>query len=116
MRKVSYILVTRHLYSLSNFAKNIDLDSNEEFRLDRKDATSNDELDYIVTAFNSMQKKIKKSYHNLKQQKELYDLVFEKSSNGVLMFDIDTGKFTQCNNRIVEMLKFDSKDTGGFDS
>ncbi len=47
---------------------------------------------------------------SLKNQKELYDLVFENSTNGVLLIDATTGKFSDCNNSIVSMLKYTSKD------
>jgi PAS domain S-box-containing protein len=46
----------------------------------------------------------------LQNQKELYDLVFENSSNGVLIIDIDSGTFTHCNYRIVEILNYHSKE------
>jgi two-component system chemotaxis sensor kinase CheA len=45
----------------------------------------------------------------LEYYKELYSLVFEKSSSGVLMIDTSNGKFVECNDRIVEMLKLESK-------
>jgi len=45
----------------------------------------------------------------LEYYKELYSLVFEKSSSGVLMIDTTNGKFVECNDRIVEMLKVKSK-------
>jgi len=45
----------------------------------------------------------------LEYYKELYSLVFEKSSSGVLMIDTSNGKFVECNERIVEMLKVKSK-------
>ena len=45
----------------------------------------------------------------LKNQQELYTLVFENSSNGVLIIDPNTQKFVDCNNKIVEVLKYNSK-------
>jgi len=57
-----------------------------------------------------MQDKINAIYKKIAKQKELYDLVFEKFSNGVLILDAQTQKFLDCNNSIVEMLRADSKD------
>ena len=105
-----HILVTRHLYKISHYAREIDLSSNNKLILDRTLNDKKDELDYIVFALNDMQDKINNSYKKIQEQKVLYDLVFEKSSNGVLMLDANTGKFIQCNNRIVKMLKAKSKD------
>jgi PAS domain S-box-containing protein len=45
----------------------------------------------------------------LENQKELYSLVFENSSNGVLIIDAQSGKFTDCNDQIVKILKYNSK-------
>ncbi len=53
---------------------------------------------------------LRKHNKKLKQQKELHDLVFENSSNGVLIIDTKTGKFTDCNNQIVKILKYNSKE------
>lgn len=103
-----YLLVTRHLYTISEYAKNIDLDSKEKLDLQRKN--ENDELDNIVFALNNMQDKINHGYKKIETQKKLYDLVFEKSSNGVLMIDAKTEKFIECNDRIVTILKANSKD------
>ena len=52
---------------------------------------------------------LKKYTIKLEQQKELYNLVFENSSNGVLMLDVNTQKFIECNNSIVKILGFKSK-------
>jgi len=55
------------------------------------------------------EKKLSTQNIELQKQKELYDLVFENSSNGVLLINQTTGKFTACNNKIVEILKYNSK-------
>ncbi|MEA2029791.1 MAG: PAS domain-containing protein [Campylobacterota bacterium] len=103
-----YLLVTRHLYTISEYTKSIDLDSKEKLDLQRKN--DNDELDNIVFALNNMQNKINNSYKKIEIQKRLYDLVFEKSSSGVLMMDAKSKKFIECNDRIVTILKANSKD------
>ena len=51
---------------------------------------------------------IKKKTHEIKKQKDTFETLFEKSSDGILI--IENGKFIQCNEKIVELLHFDSKD------
>ena len=46
--------------------------------------------------------------YELEKQKEVFETLFEKSSDGILI--IDDGKFVQCNEKIIEMLRYDSKD------
>ena len=45
----------------------------------------------------------------LEAQKELYDLVFENSSVGVLFIDLSSSQFVGCNDRVVKMLRAKSK-------
>ena len=46
----------------------------------------------------------------LEKQKELYELVFDNASDGVLLIDVKTGTFVKCNDQIVKILKANSKD------
>ena len=46
----------------------------------------------------------------LEKQKELYELVFDNASDGVLLIDAQTGTFVKCNDQIVNILKANSKD------
>ncbi len=46
--------------------------------------------------------------YEIKKQKEAFETLFEKSSDGILI--IDDGKFIQCNEKIVEMLHYNSKE------
>ncbi len=48
-----YILVTKHLYAISKYARNINIDSNYKLELNRH-TKENDELDNIVFALNNM--------------------------------------------------------------
>jgi len=102
-----YFYVTKHLYRIAFYAREIDLDGVKRLSLDR--ANQNDELDDIVFALNDMQDKINLSYHHIAKQKELYDLVFEKASSGVMVMDIKSAKIIECNNRAVEIFNADSK-------
>jgi len=62
-----YILISRHLYTISNYTRDIKLDSNNKLVLNRDNQNSNDELNYIVFAINSMQTKINNDYHKIEQ-------------------------------------------------
>jgi diguanylate cyclase (GGDEF)-like protein/PAS domain S-box-containing protein len=46
----------------------------------------------------------------LEAQKDLYDLVFETSFNGVLLLDFNTGTFLDCNQAMVKMLRLEYKE------
>jgi len=51
---------------------------------------------------------IEKKTYEIKKQKDTFETLFEKSSDGILI--IDDGKFIQCNEKIVEMLHYNSKE------
>lgn len=51
---------------------------------------------------------IKTKTNEIKKQKEVFETLFEKSAYGVLI--LDNGRFIQCNERIVEMLHYNSKE------
>ena len=51
---------------------------------------------------------IKRKTNEIIKQKDTFETLFEKSADGILI--IDNGKFIQCNEKIVEMLHYDSKD------
>ena len=53
---------------------------------------------------------LKEKVNELGKQKELYDLVFDNSPYGVLIIDTKTNNFVNCNNKVLEMLQYDSKD------
>jgi len=56
---IIYYLVARHLLSISNFAKFLDIDDKDKFlSLGRKKTGSFDELDEIVSAMNQMKQKL----------------------------------------------------------
>ena len=50
---------------------------------------------------------IKRKTYEIKKQKDTFETLFEKSSDGILI--LDEGKFVQCNEKIVEMLHYNSK-------
>ena len=46
----------------------------------------------------------------LSKQKELYDLVFNNTTSGIILIDAENMKFLDCNEAMVNMLQADSKD------
>ncbi len=46
--------------------------------------------------------------YEIQKQKDTFETLFEKSSDGILI--IDNGKFVQCNEKIIEMLHYESKE------
>ncbi|MDF1874821.1 diguanylate cyclase [Sulfurimonas sp. SAG-AH-194-I05] len=47
----------------------------------------------------------------LQKQKELYALVFKNTLSGVMIIDIETNKFIDCNENAIKILKCDSKES-----
>ncbi len=52
---------------------------------------------------------LKKHADELRSQKELFDLVFDKSLSSVLIIDIERNKFIDCNEPAIKMLQCESK-------
>ncbi len=59
-------MVTRHLYRIGEYARQIDLRSEERLQIQRGPGTD-DELDFIVKAINAMQDNIQHSYRTIGQ-------------------------------------------------
>lgn len=57
-------MVTRHLYQIGTYARQIDLGSKQRLQMQRAPGT-NDELDFIVRAINDMQDNIQHSYRTI---------------------------------------------------
>ena len=55
-----------------------------------------------------LKRDIKRKTYEIKKQKDTFETLFEKSSDGILI--IEDGKFIQCNEKIVEMLHYRSKE------
>ncbi len=55
-----------------------------------------------------LEEEIQKKTSAIKKQKDTFETLFEKSSDGISI--LDDGKFVQCNEKVVEMLQYDSKD------
>lgn len=59
-----YWMVTRYLYHIADYARQIDINSNEKLKINRNN-NHQDELDYIVFAINDMKEKIKANYQTI---------------------------------------------------
>jgi len=55
------------------------------------------------------QRTLKKYTYELKKQKEFYEMVFKNTSSSLLVIDVGSEKFIDCNEAAVEMLKAGSK-------
>jgi len=64
----------------------------------------------LLLFFLFRQRTLERYNHELEKHKELYSVVFENSSNGVLILDMLSGKFTNCNQKIIEILQYSSKE------
>jgi methyl-accepting chemotaxis protein len=57
-------MVTQHLYRIGQYAKQVDLGSDQRLRIQRAPGT-NDELDFIVQAINEMRDNIQHGYRTI---------------------------------------------------
>ncbi|MEN8147202.1 MAG: EAL domain-containing protein [Campylobacterota bacterium] len=55
-----------------------------------------------------LETEIQKKTDELIKQKDTFETLFEKSSDGISI--LEDGKFTQCNEKVVEMLQYNSKE------
>ncbi len=61
---IIYLLVIRHLKTIVEYTRHLDLDSlDEPLMLDRSEKNNNDELSEMVTTFNYMREKVKNEYN-----------------------------------------------------
>ena len=103
-------LVTRHLYSLSGWLKNLDIGrSFEKFHLDRVIGKSKkeDELDEVVIAINEMQNNFKKQFTDLIKSEENYRSLFENAFEGLFQ-STPEGRFISVNPSFARMLGYAS--------
>jgi diguanylate cyclase (GGDEF)-like protein/PAS domain S-box-containing protein len=55
-----------------------------------------------------LEKRVENKTREVARQKEVFETLFEKSSDGI--FILDGQKIIQCNEKIIEMLRYDTKD------
>ena len=79
-------LVTRHLYKISSFARNFNINNlDKKLELSRKKQTKNpDELDSLVHAINSMQKNLKDSIQALSKNEQNLSITLNSIADAVI--------------------------------
>ncbi len=94
---IFFHLVTRHLYKLSTFARNLDhANLHQTLQLDRKPSRGKepDELEAVVNAFVTMQGNLKQSFDKLKNSEQHYRSLIESSAAIPWEADAETFRFT----------------------
>lgn len=99
--------ISRHLLTLSNFARNVKLESNHPpLALARKQNPDNpDELDDVVSALNLMRRNIETSYLALRQSEQYNRMLFEQSPIG-LALTRENGKFVDANPAFKQIVSY----------
>lgn len=90
--------ISRHMLTLSNFARNVKLESNHpSLELQRKkNPESPDELDDVVSALNLMRQNIETSYLALRESEQYNRMLFDQSPIGLALTRAD-GTFVDAN-------------------
>jgi PAS domain S-box-containing protein len=103
-------LLTRHLYSLSRWLRDLDIGrSFEKFHLNRNQGKSKktDELDEVVAAINKMQDNLKNNLKDLIESEKKYRGIFENAVEGFFQSS-PQGQFLSVNPAFAKMLGFKS--------
>ncbi|MEH6402620.1 MAG: PAS domain S-box protein [Sneathiella sp.] len=103
--------ISRHLLSLSNFARNIKLESNQPpLQLSRnRNQESSDELDDVVSAINLMRKNIESSFLALRESEQFNRMLFEQSPMGLALNHID-GQFIDVNPSYAKIIDYTAEE------
>ncbi|MEA1983265.1 MAG: ATP-binding protein [Campylobacterota bacterium] len=67
-----------------------------------------EDIDNADRHIEQFEEQLHRKTQEVEKQNRAFETLFEKSSDGILI--IENGKFTQCNEKIVEMLEYKSKD------
>ena len=103
-------LLTRHLYSLSRWLRDLDIGrSFEKFHLNRTVGKSkkSDELDEVVAAINEMQDNLKNNLKDLIESEKKYRGIFENAVEGFFQSS-PQGQFLSVNPAFAKMLGYES--------
>ncbi len=65
-------------------------------------------VDIVKNNINDLDKIIQEKTQEVQEQKDIYENLYQKSTDGILL--IENGKFINCNESIVKMLQYSSKD------
>jgi PAS domain S-box-containing protein len=103
-------LLTRHLYSLSRWLRDLDIGrSFEKFHLNRKVGRlkKTDELDEVVAAINEMQGNLKNNLTDLIESEKKYRDIFENAMEGFFQSS-PGGQFLSVNPAFAKMMGYES--------
>ncbi len=99
--------ISRHLLTLSNFARNVKFESNQSaLELTRNNNPENpDELDDVVSALNFMQQNIETSFLALRESEQYNRMLFEQSPIGLALNHVD-GQYVDVNPAYARILGY----------
>jgi len=103
--------ISRHLLSLSNFARNLKFEGKQPaLELTRKSNPDHpDELDDVVTAINLMLTNIKESFSALRESEQYNRMLYEQSPIGLALNHID-GQFVDVNPAYARILGYTAEE------
>ncbi len=90
-----------------NEMKPIDLSKIEFIEFQELAKDFNIMVDIVENNINNLDKIIQEKTQEVQEQKDIYENVYQKSTDGILL--IEDGKFINCNESIVKMLQYSSK-------
>jgi len=102
-------LITRHLDTMSNFAKNLDISNlTHKLTLDRtgKKHHEADELEILIQAFESMQNNLISSIHKMQQSEQHYRQLVETTTAIPWEFDLLSWRFSYVGPQAVDVLGY----------
>lgn len=106
-------LITRHLQSMSIFAKKLDINNlNKKLSLDRKSSSYNepDELEILIQAFDSMQNNLLLSIEKVQQSEQHYRQLVETTTAIPWEFDLNIWRFSYVGPQAVNVLGYPVSD------
>ncbi|MCF6331626.1 MAG: HAMP domain-containing protein, partial [Sulfurimonas sp.] len=66
------------------------------------------EIGHLANSFNKMTHKLSRSLQEIKDQKNSFEQLYQKSTDGILL--LEGGKVKDCNEAIIKMLKYENKE------
>ncbi len=103
--------ISRHLLTLSNFARNIKLESDQPpLQLIRSQSSDRaDELDDVVSALNLMRHNIETSFLALRESEQYNRMLFEQSPIGLALNYVD-GQFVDVNPAFAKIIGYSAEE------
>ncbi|VAX13226.1 Sensory box histidine kinase [hydrothermal vent metagenome] len=109
---IFYQLITRHLLTITNFARDLKINQlGKPLTLSRKHKKTGkiDELDMVVNAINQMQQNIKQAFDALKQSEDRVRLLMDSTAEAIYGMDRN-GRCTFANPACLKFLGYDHYD------